>query len=134
MHNLSSSSRRFVLIISNHPLFAQGIRRLLEQRQDAGGLSITIAPGIQEAVHTLESIHPDLVIIDHDGDKASQDEFLTSFSAGEKQLRIVLLSLKENGSQAVIYDRRRSEAANIDVWFDEWDDLRPGAGLDLAGA
>jgi cytochrome c oxidase subunit 2 len=41
---------------------------------------------------------------------------------GEGRLRVVLLSLKEGGDEAIVYDRRTMAASQIDDWLADWSD------------
>jgi cytochrome c oxidase subunit II len=109
-----------VLIVSSHPLFGKGIRRLLQSRPDADVIVVGLVNSVDEAMDSLELLNPDLVIVDYDDHEVNRDEFLARFVESEKQLRVVLLSLKEGGSEALVYDRRTLAASQIDDWLSEW--------------
>jgi DNA-binding NarL/FixJ family response regulator len=112
------ASRR-VLIASSHPLFSQGLRSLLLDRQDAGVEVIGMVSDFQEAVKAIDRLAPDLVIVDYDDRGLNRDDFLAHFVEGEKKLRVVLLSL-QSAREAIIYDRRTLAASQIDDWLEEW--------------
>jgi DNA-binding NarL/FixJ family response regulator len=69
---------------------------------------------IDEALNALTTLRPDLVIVDYDDNRVNRDEFLARFVEGEGRLRVVLLSLKEGGSEAIVYDRRTMAASQIE--------------------
>lgn len=108
-----------VLIASSHALFGQGLRSLLEKREQADVEIVGVVSNIEEAIRALEELDPDLVIVDYDDAVLNRDEFLARFVEGEKKLRVVLLSLNE-AQEALVYDRRTLAASQIDDWLEEW--------------
>jgi cytochrome c oxidase subunit 2 len=108
-----------VLIASSHALFGQGLRSLLQSREQADVEVIGVVSSVEEAMLALEKQNPDLVIVDYDDKTLNRDEFLARFVEGEKKLRVVLLSLNE-AQDAVVYDRRTLAASQIDDWLEEW--------------
>jgi cytochrome c oxidase subunit II len=122
MTDLFPGKPRRVLIVSSHPLFGKGLRNLLQDRKEADVVVVGIVSSVEEAVNALNNVTPDLVIVDYDDDKVNRDEFLAHFVEGAQRLRVVLLSLKEGGSQAIVYDRRSLAASEIDDWLKEWND------------
>ena len=119
MSGTPSINPRRVLIASGHPLFGQGLRNLLKERQGPDALVVGMVSDLEGALRELERLHPDLIIIDYDDENLDRDEFLAHFVEAEWKLRVVLLSL-QSGSQAIVYDRRSMAAAQIDDWLDEW--------------
>ena len=111
---------RQVLIVSSHPLFGQGIRRLLETHQGEQVEVIGIVSNVDEAIQALQERRPDLIVVDYDDGAVNREEFLARFVESEHRLRVVLLSLKEGGSNAIVYDRRNLAASQIDEWLQEW--------------
>jgi cytochrome c oxidase subunit II len=111
---------RRVLIVSSHPLFGQGLRILLRERKEPEVEVVGIVTSVDEAVAAIDNVNPDLVIVDYDDDRVNRDEFLARFVEGARRLRVVLLSLKEGGSEAIVYDRRTLAASQIDNWLKEW--------------
>src|SRR3970282_847313 len=111
---------RRVLIVSSHPLFGKGIQRMLETRQSGDVGVVGIVSSVEEAVRALEVLKPDLVVVDYDDGAVNRDEFLAHFVEGERQMRVVLFSLKEGGSNAIVYDRRTLAASQVDDWLTEW--------------
>ena len=125
MSESKPTNPRKILIVSSHPLFGKGIRHLLETHQGDRVDVIGIVSNIEDAMQFLLERKPDLVIVDYDDGAVNRDEFLARFLESENQLRVVLLSLKEGGSNAIVYDRRNFEASQIDDWFQEWAILPP---------
>lgn len=71
-----------------------------------------------EAMHTLHTLRPDVVIVDCDDKAINRREFLARFVEGEQPLRVVLVSLTETGS-VVLYDRRTLAVSQVDDWLSE---------------
>lgn len=113
-----------ILIASSHPLFAEGLRSLLQRRKEADTVVVGLVSTIDEALLALENLHPDLVIVDYDDERVNRDEFLARFVEGEGRLRVVLLSLREGGDEAIVYDRRTLAAAQIEDWLEKWTDTQ----------
>lgn len=117
--SISGPHKRRVLIASSHPLFGQGLRSLLQTRQATGVEVVGMVATLEQALQALESLNPDLIIVDYDDERLNRDEFLARFVEGEKQLRVVLLSL-QSSSDAIVYDRRTLAASQMDDWLDDW--------------
>jgi cytochrome c oxidase subunit 2 len=124
--------KRRVLIASSHPLFGQGLRSLLKERQQVGVEVVGIVANLDEALRALDRLNPDLIIVDYDDQKLNRDEFLARFVEGEKKLRVVLLSL-QSAQEAIVYDRRTLAAAQIDDWLEEWNFTDENPKTDTAG-
>lgn len=120
MAELKQDTPRKVLILSSHPLFGKGLRKLLQDRHKSEVDVVKIVKSVQDAAAAIETVEPDLIIVDYDDDKVNLDEFLARFVEGAGSMRVVLLSLKEGGNRAIIYDRRTMAASQIDDWFKEW--------------
>jgi cytochrome c oxidase subunit II len=112
---------RKVLIVSSHPLFGKGIQRMLETHHAGDVQVVGMVASVDDAVAALRSLHPDLVIVDYDDNAVNREEFLAYFMEGESQMRVVLFSLKEGGSNAIVYDRRSMEASEVSDWLKEWE-------------
>ena len=129
--NLPSSPVR-ILIASNHPLFAQGLHSLLQKRPEMDTEVVGMVSTIDEVLVALKDLHPDLVIVDYDDELVNREEFLARFVEGEGRLRVVLLSLKEGGDEAIVYDRRTMAASQIEDWLEGWSDPE-GESSQLSG-
>lgn len=110
-----------VLIASSHALFGQGLRSLLQARPEADVEVVGIVSNLEEAISALDSLNPDLVIVDYDDERLNREEFLAHFVEVDRKLRVVLLSLQD-GEEAIVYDRRTMAAAQIDDWLKKWND------------
>jgi cytochrome c oxidase subunit 2 len=119
MPETSGKSRR-VLIASSHPLFAKGLTRLLQKRQEEDVDVLGVVSTSEEAFDAIRRLQPDLIIVDYDDEAVNRDEFLAHFMESAGTLRVVLLSLKEGGDEAVVYDRRNLAASQINEWLNEW--------------
>lgn len=125
-HKIHPGTRR-ILIASNHPLFAEGLRSLLHQREQMDAIVVGVVSTIEQALRALSELQPDLIVIDYDDERVNRDEFLARFVEGESRLRVVLLSLQEGGQDAVVYDRRTLAASQVDEWLKEWVETNRGA-------
>jgi cytochrome c oxidase subunit 2 len=94
------------------------LRKLLEARRGTVEV-VGMASSIEETMRSLETLNPDLIIVDYDDAQLNRDEFLARFVEGEKKLRVVLLSLSD-AQQALVYDRRTLAASRIDDWLEDW--------------
>lgn len=134
MGNKKQENHWRVLIASSHPLFAEGIRGLLAKRQPADAEVVGLVSTIDEAIAALQTLQPDMVIIDYDDERVNREEFLARFVESEGRLRVVLLSLKEGGNEAVVYDRRTMAASQIEEWLENWTETaEPQVQLDEPG-
>ena len=118
MEKSSQPKTRRVLIASSHALFGQGLRSLLEERKETGVVVVGMVANLEEAIESLHSLDPDLIIVDYDDEQLNRDEFLARFVEGEKEQRVVLLSL-QSGKEALVYDRRSLAASEIDEWLQD---------------
>jgi cytochrome c oxidase subunit 2 len=118
-----------VLIASSHPLFAKGLRSLLQKRPRGEVAVVGLVSTIAEALDTLREHQPDLVIVDYDDEVFNRDEILARLVEGEGRLRVVLLSLGERGDEAIVYDRRSMAASQIEDWLEKWVDTQAPSEL-----
>ena len=108
-----------VLIASSHPLFGKGLHSLLEERWGTRLQIVGLVSSLDETVHALTHLKPDLIIVDHDDENLNREEFLGQFIKGKQKLRLVMLSLKdgEEGAEAIVYDRQTLKASKIEDWL-----------------
>jgi cytochrome c oxidase subunit 2 len=125
MVSKNQAAPRRILIASSHPLFAQGLRSLLHKRQKMDAIVVGMVSTIDEALEAINSLHPDMVIVDYDDERVNRDEFLARFVEGEGRMRVVLLSLREGGDEAIVYDRRTLAASQVDDWMEMWTEPQP---------
>ena len=119
MESSTQPNNRRVLIASSHALFGQGLRSLLEERKDSGVIVVGMVSNLKEAIDSLNTLDPDLIIVDYDDENLNREEFLARFVEGEKEQRVVLLSL-QSGKEALVYDRRSLAASEIDDWLQDF--------------
>jgi len=119
MDNHKSQNPRRILIASNHSLFLNGLRRLLEDREQDDVRVVGLVKNLEETLKAIDELEPDLIVVDYDDNALNREEFLARFVEGEKEMRVVLLSL-QGSSDAVVYDRRNMSAYLIDSWLEEW--------------
>ncbi len=108
---------RRVLLVSSHPLFSEGLRSLLQGRRATPVEVVGMAASTDEAVAALETLAPDLVILDYDDKAVNRKEFLARFVEGDRPMRVVLVSLKEGG-EVVAYDRRTLAPTQAEDWLE----------------
>jgi len=120
MNDMPARPKR-VLIASSHALFGNGLRHLLETRWGDEVVVVGMVSTTEEASVALQTLAPDVVIVDYDDETLNRDEFLEDFVKAEGALRVVVLSLAESpaGAEAIVYDRRTMEASRIDDWLGE---------------
>ncbi len=109
-----------VLIASNHALFGEGLRSLLQEREAGDVEVIGVVSSVDEAGPFLEEQNPDLILVDHDDELLNREEILARFLETGKQLRVVVLSLHDGGQEALVYDRRTMSGSQVDDWLKEW--------------
>ncbi len=112
----SASRPQRILIVSGHPLFGAGLRSLLHERGTENAEVVEMAFTTDEAVKSLSTLKPDIVIVDYDDKAVNREEFLARFVAGGGPMRVVLVSLKETGP-AVVYDRRTLAVSQVEDWL-----------------
>jgi DNA-binding NarL/FixJ family response regulator len=109
-----------VLIASSHPLFAEGLKSLLEHRWGENLEIVGVVTSVAETIQELTTQKPDLIIVDYDDVHLNRDEFLQQFIKSTSKIRMVLLSLKDGaaGAEAIVYDRRTLAASKIEDWLE----------------
>jgi DNA-binding NarL/FixJ family response regulator len=121
MNFTNSNILRRVLIASSHPLFGEGLRSLLNERWGGQVVILGRVTDINEAMDALDTLNPNLVIVDYDDDILNREQFLMRFMEKKQEIRVVLLSLKDGneGEEATVYDRRTLVASRIDDWLQQ---------------
>lgn len=86
-----------VLIADDHPIFRDGLRRLLE---DEGGFEVVgeAADGAQ-AVSLAQALHPDVLLLDMVMPRVSGLEALRELAAAGEPPRVLLLTAEIDGAQ-----------------------------------
>ena len=106
-----------VLIASNHALFGEGLRSLLQEREAGDVDVIGVVSSVDEATPFLEEQNPDLILVDHDDETLNREEILARFLETGKELRVVVISLHDGGQEALVYDRRTMSGSQVDDWL-----------------
>ncbi|RJP48454.1 MAG: DNA-binding response regulator [Anaerolineaceae bacterium] len=107
---------RRVLIASANPLFREGLRKVYAARWGDMALVVGTPSTMEETLTSLETLHPDLVIVDHDDTTINRDEFLNRFMEGESPMQVVLVSLAST-EPVVLYQRKHLTAAQAESWL-----------------
>jgi cytochrome c oxidase subunit 2 len=107
---------RRVLIASANPLFREGLRRLYVQKWGEQVELIGTPTTMKETLSALETLRPDLVIVDYDDASMNRAEFLNRFVTTQTSMKVVLVSLDEAG-KVVIYDRRQLSPEQAEGWL-----------------
>jgi DNA-binding NarL/FixJ family response regulator len=113
---------RRVLIASSHPLFGEGLRRLLRERYAERVEIVGVVTDPAQLSAAVSALAPDVVVIDYDTGITpsvgmSAEDFVACLVAGRQPMRVVVLSLRDT-HQAVVYDRRLLAAAQVEDWVD----------------
>lgn len=109
-----------VLIASANPLFREGLRKVYAGRWGEQAEIVGMLSTMEETLNALETLQPDLMIVDYDDKTINRDEFLSRFFSGESPMRVVLVSLGST-EPVVIYHRERLTSAQADDWLsDPW--------------
>ena len=117
--NVPVKARR-VLIASANPLFREGLRKVYAERWGHKAEIVAMLSTMEETLTALETLQPDLMIVDYDDTNINREEFLSRFLAGESPMRVVLVSLGST-EPVVIYHRERMTSAQADDWLsDPW--------------
>lgn len=121
MSDTTHNPLRRVLIASANPLFARGLQKMVVDRWARRGAVVRIANSMEEAVASLDTWIPDLVIVDYDDfgrpGSIQRTAFLNHFIAGDRPMQVMLVSLRESG-EVVVYDRRTLTPAQAEDWLD----------------
>lgn len=116
MGNKMNAAPRRVLIASANPLFGKGLRSMFQQRWGDAANVVGLTTTMEETLHALEELQPDLVILDFDDRSMDREEFLNHFVASERPMQVILVSLQGTGA-VVVYDRRTLSATQAERWL-----------------
>lgn len=92
----------YVLIISGHPLFAEAITRLLQEK---GVSNITRVNTISQALPLLQQQQIDTIIVDHDDPQLRDAEVVSQLVGSEETRHVIFLTLA--GNQMIVHHRER---------------------------
>jgi DNA-binding NarL/FixJ family response regulator len=109
-----------VLIASANPIFREGLRKGYAARWGKKAVVVGLPATMEETLTALETLNPDLVIVDHDDTTINRDEFLDRFMEGKSTMQVVLVSLGST-EPVVLYQRKQLTSAQADSWLnDPW--------------
>lgn len=100
-------SDRRVLIISSHPLFAEGIERILQE--DGNFIVVARSRELEEALPLVQQHQPDIIIVDHDEPSLRDAQVVNLLVGNQAERQVIFLTL--SGSRMIVYHRRRVEDA-----------------------
>lgn len=114
------SHPRRVLIASANPIFREGLRKVYAAQWGKKAIVVGMPATMEETLESLETLNPDLVIVDHNDTTINREEFLDRFMEGESPMQVVLVSLGAS-EPVVLYQRKRLTSAQADSWLkDPW--------------
>jgi DNA-binding NarL/FixJ family response regulator len=116
MSHVNPSHPQRVLIASANPLFREGLRKVYATRWGEQAIIVGMPSTMAETLISLETLSPDLVIVDHDDTTINREEFLNRFMEGESPMQVVLVSLGST-EPVVLYQRKRLSAAQAESWL-----------------
>ncbi|MBI5030882.1 MAG: response regulator transcription factor [Chloroflexi bacterium] len=100
-------SDRRVLIISSHPLFAEGIERILQE--DGNLVVVARSRELEDALPLMQDHQPDTIIIDNDEPGLQDAEVVNLLVGNQAERQVIFLTL--SGSRMIVYHRQRVEDA-----------------------
>lgn len=109
-----------IVIVSTHPLFGQGVGRLL--REDTNLSIVSIESDIDTAVQRIREVKPHVVILDANDPHCNPAPILTQVLRANQDVTLIGVNLSD--SVACVC---RVEHRTIDDVDDLWAILRPAA-------
>jgi DNA-binding NarL/FixJ family response regulator len=106
------NAERKVLVISKHPLFNEGLQRVLVENPNFKLMKS--ASSVEEALELFESIQPDVIIFDKETDPVRDSELAQIFELAPE--RVVTLSM--DNSTMTIFTRHQVEQATVEDLVD----------------
>ncbi len=94
---------RRILIVSHHPIFGEGLRRLFNEAQREVDV-VAVVDSLEAAWQVEEEQQPDMIVLDYDDREIVLELCLRYLTQGRRPVRVVLLSL-QNNEDAVVFDR-----------------------------
>lgn len=116
MSTVTPSRPQRVLIASANSLFREGLRKVYAALWGDQAVVVGMPSTMEETLAALESLAPDLVIVDHDDAAINRVEFLERFVEGESPMQVALVSLGST-EPVVLYERKRLTAAQAETWL-----------------
>ena len=104
---VAARARRRILIVDDHPIVRQGLRRLIDQEKDLAVCGE--AEGAHEAKAAIRELKPDVVIVDISLKQGDGIELVKDARADDPALPILVLSMHD---EAIYAERMLSAGAN----------------------
>lgn len=109
-----------VLIASANPIFREGLQKAYAARWGTNAQVVGMPSTLEDTLAALNSLEPDLVIVDHDDATINRREFLIGFFAGDTPMQVVLVSLDSTES-VIVYRRQNLTHTQAENWLsDPW--------------
>jgi len=105
-----------VLIASANLLFGRGLSRLFEDRWGDKAIIVGLMTTLEETLSALETLLPDLVILDYNDHSINRERFLSHFVTGQRPMQVALISLNDTGA-VVVYDRKTLTPSQAEDWL-----------------
>ncbi len=97
-------NNRRVLIVSEHPLFAEAIMRLLQEENIN---VVAKANNVREARSILNTQEIEAVVVDYDDPQLRDAEVVSHLVGSDEERQVVFLTLA--GNQMIVHHRERVE-------------------------
>lgn len=94
---------RRILIVSHHPIFAEGLRHLFNRVAREVEV-VAVVDSLEAAWQVEEEAQPDVMVLDYDDQEIALERCLLHLAQGHRPLRVVLLSLQRE-ADVVVFDR-----------------------------
>lgn len=104
-----------VLIASANHLFRRGLEKMVVEGYGPS-IAFQSTASTAEALETMETWQPDLVVVDYDDKSISRTDLLHHFIEGDSTMQVLLVSLQASGD-VVVYDRRTLTPAEAQDWL-----------------
>jgi len=91
-------SRSRLLIVDDHPLFREGLRRIIEREADL--MVCGEAANVAEALRAIPMLKPDVVVVDISLDGSSGIDLIKAIKSHDTELPVLVLSMHDESLYA----------------------------------
>ena len=110
-----------VVIASANPIFREGLRKGYAARWGKKATVVGSPSTLADTLAALETLKPDLVIVDHNDAAINRNEFLIGFLSGRLPMQVALVSL-DSSEPVVVYRRQNLTTTQAESWLnDPWE-------------
>ena len=93
---------RRVLIVSNHPLFAEAISRLLQEQ----GIEVVAKVNtLAEAESSLQTLEIEAIVVDYDDPELRDSDVVSHLVGDDEERQVIFLTLA--GNQMIVHHREK---------------------------